>query len=324
MIVGLLLSLLLLLAATAADEAAGAGGGRCCKANAGCLDPEDCLDPEVQPFCASSKANCEGKCQHTWCAGGTNGSSSSNFTIDASVAVHNTSEKYISFTFDLSAWSEFAEYKNFATPAFVAAARSFAPCLLRIGGTAEDNTTYDMSGGEQQQQQQQQQRLSAGEGIPDRTMTKQQWDGINQFAKAAGWEIVFGLNALKGWKGPSGWAWDPSNARELIEYTVKQGYPVVGWELGNGACMTFSTPLPRRCRTAAAANELSSPSVCLLLHNAGHPRAQSQCSRTRTGRCKQGLAWQLASAACSHCFGRRIQESWAWVRHWHGSLRLAS
>ena len=73
----------------------------------------------------------------------------------------------------------------------------------------------------------------AGSGIPYRVLTKAQWDGINAFASAAGWQIVFGLNALQGWHGPSGWEWDPSNARELMEYTIRRKFPVVGWELGN-------------------------------------------------------------------------------------------
>ena len=73
----------------------------------------------------------------------------------------------------------------------------------------------------------------AGAGIPYRVLTKAQWDGINAFASAAGWQIVFGLNALQGWHGPSGWEWDPSNARELMEYTTRRKFPVVGWELGN-------------------------------------------------------------------------------------------
>ena len=91
--------------------------------------------------------------------------------------------------------------------------------------TAEDNTTYDMSGSTL--------GSDAGAGIPYRVLTKAQWDGINAFASAAGWQIVFGLNALQGWHGPSGWEWDPSNARELMEYTTRRKFPVVGWELGN-------------------------------------------------------------------------------------------
>ena len=203
-----------------AEESPPTAAGRCCKANAGCTDPEECLDPKVQTFCAASKENCEGKCKHIWCSGG--GGGSSNFSVDASHALHNATEQYVSFTFDLSAWFGFAATNNFSDPNFIAAARSFRPALLRMGGTAGDNTTYDMGG-----------RVSSESGIPFRTMTRPQFDAMCDFASAAGWQIVFGLNALQGFAGASGWAWDETNARELMEYAVRKKCPVVGWELGN-------------------------------------------------------------------------------------------
>jgi len=61
------------------------------------------------------------------------------------------------------------------------------------------------------------------------TLTKTGWDTVNVFALNAGWQVVFGLNALT--RFPNG-TWDPSNARELVEYTVTHSYPVAGWELG--------------------------------------------------------------------------------------------
>jgi hypothetical protein len=71
--------LLLLLAAglraSTAEESPAPAAGRCCKANAGCIDPEVCMDPAVQPFCAASKQNCETKCKHAWCSGGAGSSS---------------------------------------------------------------------------------------------------------------------------------------------------------------------------------------------------------------------------------------------------------
>ena len=168
-------------------------------------------------------ANCEGKCKHKWCSGGA-GNGSSAFSIDMSHVLGNTSQQFVSFTFDLSAWALFERDNNFSDPAFITAARSFAPALLRIGGTAEDNTTYDMRDGAPEVEL----------GIPERTMTKSQWDGMNAFAEAAGWQILFGLNALKGWNGEEeGWTWDPTNARELIQYSLAKKYPVAGWELGN-------------------------------------------------------------------------------------------
>lgn len=47
---------------------------------------------------------------------------------------------------------------------------------------------------------------------------------------------MFGLNALYGRyqisKGHWGGAWDPSNAQNLIQYTVDHGYNIYAWEFG--------------------------------------------------------------------------------------------
>ena len=113
----------LLLPALATTTAVVAPSGRCCQTGAGCADPEGCMDPEVQPFCAASKADCEGKCKHMWCpdgGGGANGSTGS-FAIQSSRSIFNVSEKYVSFTFDLSA--KFESDHNFTDPAFIAAAK---------------------------------------------------------------------------------------------------------------------------------------------------------------------------------------------------------
>ena len=114
------LQLMLLLASCLANEAAAAArlrlaGGRCCKLSAGCVHPQGCDDAEAEPFCAASKQNCEGKCKHVWCPSGAG--EPGNFTVNASRVVHTVAEHYVSFTFDLSAWSVFARYNNFSDPA---------------------------------------------------------------------------------------------------------------------------------------------------------------------------------------------------------------
>ena len=48
--------------------------------------------------------------------------------------------------------------------------------------------------------------------------------------------MTFGLNALKGRhlvrKGKWSGAWNQTNARDFIEYTITKNYPVDSWEFG--------------------------------------------------------------------------------------------
>ena len=53
------------------------------------------------------------------------------------------------------------------------------------------------------------------------------------FANATGWKIIWGLNANIGYNETLDHAWQPSDARKLINYVMKTGCPVVGYELGN-------------------------------------------------------------------------------------------
>jgi hypothetical protein len=144
--------------------------------------------------------------------------------INSTNVVHTVSESFLSFTMDISkVRSGFRGY-NFTEPVFLALAQTMAPALLRIGGTGQDNYTYDMSGNG---------TVSADASIPAGTLTAEQWDEINEFTSAAGWSAVFGLNALRGIGTDGKGNWDSTNAVSLLEYTKLKGYNVVGWELGN-------------------------------------------------------------------------------------------
>ena len=67
-------------------------------------------------------------------------------------------------------------------------------------------------------------------------MTPMQWDAVNHFVKAVGWDLIFGLNALLRSPYPGG-LWNSSNAREIISYSKSKNYNVQ-WELGNGKLHT--------------------------------------------------------------------------------------
>ena len=223
-----------LLAPAASAFGPGNDTGACC--NSEC---QNCKDPAKAPFCAKDQANCELHCKGHWCDGPAPGpgpsppgppaphANSSSFTVDTARAVNNVSAAFISFTIDLyNARTGFAS-TNFTDPAFRTAAAAFSPALVRLGGTAADNTTYDVADTADTA------GVAGGKGIPPGTLARADWDRIGAFTKAAGWDMVFGLNMLKGWESSPTHGWDGTNARAFIAYTIKAGYPVVGWELGN-------------------------------------------------------------------------------------------
>lgn len=200
------------------------------------------------PYCSTSKRACEIKCKGRW--DGTVPAAASpgppaSFRIRNSIAnsVAKTSPRFISFTLDLSSAKFRFKSVAFKDPVFLAVAKTFAPAILRVGGTAADNTHYDMvpSGHRRQLQ-------GGAHHIPPVTLNKHLWDMVNTFAKQSGWSLVFGLNSLVGWPdssdGDSGdssavpasdavGTWDSSNARELIAETIKRKHSVIGWELAN-------------------------------------------------------------------------------------------
>ena len=56
------------------------------------------------------------------------------------------------------------------------------------------------------------------------------WDLLNKFTSEVGWDLIFDLNVLLRESG----RWNPSNAVELLQYTITRGYNVSVFELGNG------------------------------------------------------------------------------------------
>jgi heparanase 1 len=101
---------------------------------------------------------------------------------------------------------------------------ALGPSYLRVGGSESDKIYYDMS-----------ERAIEAERVPDgyeSVLTGGQWDALNEFARRNDLRVVFTLNAGPSARDENG-DWDPSNARELVEYTVTRDYPVEVWELGN-------------------------------------------------------------------------------------------
>ncbi|KAL0403851.1 UNVERIFIED_CONTAM: Heparanase-like protein 3, partial [Sesamum radiatum] len=122
---------------------------------------------------------------------------------------------------------------------FLNAVKAFSPLKIRIGGTLQDKVIYQTedSRGPCKPFSKSPSELF---GYTDACMPLARWDELNSFFKAAEAVIIFGLNALHGKlihpnhtaTGP----WNPSNAASFIRYTVKKGYQIYGWELGNELC----------------------------------------------------------------------------------------
>lgn len=112
---------------------------------------------------------------------------------------------------------------DFDRPKLRKLAKELAPALLRIGGSTADEVFYDLSD-------------TPTSTPPEHykyVMTKAMWDGVGRFAKDLDFRLLFTLNAGKGPRDATTLAWKTDNARELVRYSVAEGFPVDVWELGN-------------------------------------------------------------------------------------------
>jgi len=139
-------------------------------------------------------------------------------------------------------------------------ANELGSSILRIGGTKQDITTFDLSGAYEKpiEEFKEQQLNSDWEYIKNVTverakaeaenftnnlqlvnigwenaaepivLTGPDWDRLNSFCKAANWRLLFGLNLLL----RNGTNWDSSNAQQVIKYSEHRKYSL-DWQLGN-------------------------------------------------------------------------------------------
>ncbi|KAL2479553.1 Heparanase-like protein 3 [Abeliophyllum distichum] len=125
---------------------------------------------------------------------------------------------------------------------FLNAVKAFSPLKIRLGGTLEDRVIYQTEDNLHAPCKPFTQNSSELFGFTEGCLSLARWDELNSFFNQSGALIVFGLNALNGKSilpnSSAVGAWNSSNAASFIRYTVKKGYNIYGWELGNELCGT--------------------------------------------------------------------------------------
>ncbi|XP_058070269.1 heparanase-like protein 1 [Magnolia sinica] len=121
-------------------------------------------------------------------------------------------------------------------PFLATAIKAFHPLRIRVGGSLQDQVVYDV--GKLGSPCHPFRKMADGLfGFSKGCLRMDRWDELNLLFKKTGSVVTFGLNALYGRhqikKGVWGGAWNSSNARSLIEYTISKGYNVDSWEFGN-------------------------------------------------------------------------------------------
>ena len=149
--------------------------------------------------------------------------------IDGSTALHRLPETFVSFTMEASIASSY-DLDLWGNKQLQALASHLAPSVLRFGGVSQDHMAYDFErreGGDVP--------CSALEPQQDCVMLRaEHLQGIVDFTKSAGWDLVFGLNVATA-RDPNTDEWDPAELDDLIWQSdpdrVNARY--YGLELGN-------------------------------------------------------------------------------------------
>ena len=172
----------------------------------------------------------------------------------AATVLATTGENYICATSDwwpknkcdygVCAWSEAPWGGNpsipeldLTQPLFKAAFDELSPFIWRLGGSMQDDITYEEPANKGVACPPITDDPDAQWGFTGGCLTRDRWQEVAEFAQTHKAQLVFGLNELKGrthvqgkeWTGD----WDPSNAKSLLTYTKEKGLPVYAWELGN-------------------------------------------------------------------------------------------
>ncbi|XP_039114523.1 heparanase-like protein 1 isoform X1 [Dioscorea cayenensis subsp. rotundata] len=167
--------------------------------------------------------------------------------VKGSVSVAETNEHFVCATIDWwppekcnynqCPWGQSSVLNLDINHPFLAAAiQAFNTLRIRVGGSLQDQVVYGVKGLEHPCLPFEK-TVGSLFGFSKGCLSMDRWDEINSFFNRTGAIVTFGINALYGrhhvknhlWGG----AWDSSNARDFIEYTISKGYKVDSWEFGN-------------------------------------------------------------------------------------------
>ncbi len=127
---------------------------------------------------------------------------------------------------------------DFNSPAIQSMAKALSPAFFRLGGTAADLVIFKLD--TEDEYDDGQNAHGSGFAIPgddfcvkpprhNFTMSARDWVLVNHFSESVGWHFLFDINVLL----RKGLNWDSSNISPLLEFSSKQGFVNITWELGN-------------------------------------------------------------------------------------------
>ena len=158
-------------------------------------------------------------------------------SVNLEKASHTISNQFLSVTIDSDAILQNWYDLDLKSQQLINLGKALAPAMLRIGGTYQDFLIFNDSCSSKSHHYDERNKQHIADVYSNFTVCTTQWDAINQYAQATGWDIIFGLNVFLRNPWPQG-DWDTTNAEQLMNYTISKGYKV-NWELGNGTVTTW-------------------------------------------------------------------------------------
>ncbi len=163
-------------------------------------------------------------------------------TIDFSKPAAQTSDKFLSFSIDISQlvggkwWNPDAKKAeggsgtvganlfDFSNPNIIELTKELTPAYLKVGGSESDKTYYNLKSDNYYE-------FDAPEGF-ESVLTKKRWDDLIEFSIQNKLDLIFTLNAGPGTRDQEK-NWLSNNSEKLIKYSSEKNYKIKGWVLGN-------------------------------------------------------------------------------------------